>query len=230
MHTVQAAEKGLALFRIKICGVTSIQDANLVAESGADAIGLNFVDDSPRCVTIETARQLAAVVGDRLTKVGVFVNRPVEEVNRIAAAVNLDMVQLHGDESTEACSQVVGPVVKALAFGPQGLAPLLQFWEACQQLERPLAGLLIDASVPGRYGGTGSTIDWSRLATCRDQLDRVPWALAGGLCPGNVARAIATVAPSGVDVASGVESSPGTKDRIKTSAFVSAAKTAWGLG
>jgi phosphoribosylanthranilate isomerase len=218
------------LFRIKICGVTSVADAELVADSGADAIGFNLASRSSRCVDIGPARAMANVVQGRLLRVGVFLNHSVEEIERIANDVGLDVAQLHGDESPEFCRQLSIPVIKSLPYAGGDAQRLVDYWQRCGKGDSAgdgkLLGLLIDASVAGLYGGTGATVDWDELAKERADLGQIPWALAGGLHAGNVAGAIATVRPMGVDVASGVESAPGVKDGAKVLEFVRAAQRA----
>ena len=225
----------MPLFRVKICGVTNLEDAQMVADSGADAIGLNFAQRSSRRVTMEQATPIAAAVEGRLARVGVFVNQTVDEVNEIADRVGLDIVQLHGDESPQFACKVSRPVVKAIAFDERGVERILAYWDEFHSTSRlaksskQLLGVLIDASVGGQFGGTGATIDWDRLSGERTHFASIPWALAGGLDDQNVATAIRKVGPAGVDVASGVEVAPGKKDKRKTNEFVRAAVESLGL-
>ena len=223
----------MPMFRIKICGITSVEDVRLVEDAGADAIGFNFAAQSSRMVSVEQATELVSAVERRLVRVGVFVDGSVDEVNEIAATVGLDVVQLHGDQSPEFALKMKAPVVKAIAYDERGVQPILGFWDEYQSRatanESRLLGVLIDACVGGQFGGTGENFDWSRLAAERAELDEVPWVLAGGLSDQNVAEAIRQVGPHGVDVASGVEMAPGKKDVVKTRDFVRNAREALGL-
>ena len=146
------------------------------------------------------------------------------------AEVGLDVVQLHGDEPPEFARQLSLRVIKALPYSRGEAARLIEYRQRCAQPDAAarfeLSGLLIDASVDGRYGGTGETVDWDGLAAERSQLDGTAWWLAGGLHAGNVAAAIAAVRTPGVDVASGVETTPGVKDAKKVRDFVDAARAA----
>lgn len=200
--------------RVKICGVTRLEDALLAARLGADAIGLNFWPRSRRHVDVEAARAIVAALPPLVPAVGVFVNQPRDEILAIAARARLSVVQLHGDEPPHACEGFPVPVWKALRLA----SPLPLAWLD----EWPVQGFLLDAPAgSGRYGGTGVTCDWD---VAREAAARAPVLLAGGLGPENVAAAIRAVRPWGVDVASGVESSPGVKDPDKLAAFVRRAK------
>lgn len=202
---------------IKICGVTRVEDATLAARAGADFVGLNFWPSSKRYVDVEAGTVLARASRIRGAMiVGVFVDAPVETIVSTAAAVGLDIVQLHGDESPGFCAEVAARglrVWKAVPVATAADVAHLERW--------PVRAILLDAATPGR-GGSGKTIDWS-LAARAAQGD-LPVVLAGGLDPGNVAAAIAAVKPWAVDVASGVESAPGQKDAAKVVAFVRAVR------
>ncbi len=217
------------VFRIKICGITNVEDARAAADAGADAIGLNFYEPSPRYVVPEIARQTAEAVGNAIAKVGVFVDAPASEILETFESVGLDWIQLHGDEPPELLAELGDrPVIKAMACREGGLGPLAEYpvaeyLERCRALDRLPRAVLIDAYAPGQVGGTGKVVDWDRLADWREALGGVPLVLAGGLTPENVDRAIATVRPRAVDTASGVESSPGKKDAVLMAAFVVAA-------
>ena len=189
-------------------------------------MGLNFATDSPRYLSMDKAREIRQAITGQVTVVGVFVNSEPAEVIRVADDLDLDVVQLHGDESPADCLQIGRPVVKSLPFGSAGIAPLIDFFQATVELGGTLEGLLIDASVAGRYGGTGETVDWSGLANEQSSLSGIPWALAGGLNPENVAEAVTITGCKGVDVASGVETSLARKDAQKVVSFVTAAAVA----
>jgi len=198
--------------RWKVCGITSAEDAAAAAAAGADALGFVLWPGSPRAVTLEQAAAIVADLPAGVWRVGVFVDATPQDLAAAADRLALDFVQLHGDESPQACAAAPRPVWKALRLAP-GTPP-----EAAQQLAAayPEATLLIDAKVAGAYGGTGEEADWSvaaQLASTR----RV--VLAGGLRAGNVAAAVARVRPWAVDVSSGVESAPGRKDVDKINAF-----------
>jgi phosphoribosylanthranilate isomerase len=198
--------------RVKICGITRVEDAVLSARLGADAVGLNFWPRSRRCVDVEAAREIVAALPPLVPAVGVFVNQPREEILRIAAHVRLSAIQLHGDEPPDACRGFPIPVWKALRLA----SPLPLAWLD----EWPVQGFLLDAPAAG-YGGSGTTCDWD---VAREAAARAPVLLAGGLTPENVADAVRAVRPWGVDVASGVERSPGIKDPDRLAAFLRHAK------
>lgn len=215
------------MFRIKICGLTQLADAASVADSGADAVGLNFYARSKRCVTLSTAQAIAAALPASVLKVGLFVNETPERIRDLAATVPLDVVQLHGDETLEDIQSLAGlQVMKAFRLGPGEVARVLEFVAACEAQQTPLSAVLVDAFHPGSYGGTGQPADWQAALELCSNL-RVPLILAGGLTAQNVAAAIAEVRPAGVDTASGVESAPGQKDAQLVRAFVTAAQHAF---
>ena len=202
--------------RVKICGVTSVEDAQFAVESGADLIGLNFYPPSPRFVTSAVARAIRESLPERVWCVGVFVNAERAYVTALQDQLRLDAVQFHGDETA---NDVVGwpcLTIKALRVPVDGPLPA---WSTFA-----VDYFLLDTYKPGRYGGTGERFSWERLTTLpserRDQL-----ILAGGLTAGNVAEAVRAVRPWAVDVASGVESAPGRKDPEKVRAFIANAKT-----
>lgn len=216
------------MFRIKICGITRPADATLAADAGADAIGLNFYPQSPRFVSQERAQEIVAAVGNRLHKVGVFVNSTVEDVISAFERLGLDLVQLHGDEPPEFLQRLGGiPVIRAFRCGPGALAPIGAYLEACRVFGSPPQLVLIDAFQPGSYGGTGNTAPWDAAARFRDLRFPYPLVLAGGLTPDNVAQAIAQVRPVAVDTASGVEQSPGIKDAARLRDFIRRAADAF---
>lgn len=206
--------------RVKICGITNLEDALAAAEAGADMLGFNFYPHSKRYVTPETCHRIVSTLrqyGSRITLAGVFVNAPLRQVESTLEACGLDVAQLHGDESPRMMETLNGRAFKAIR--PTSLA---QARSGAARFARPAApALLIDAHQPGQYGGTGHTGDW---ALARALADEHPILLAGGLNPDNVAAAVAHVRPWGVDAASGVETEPGRKDAGKMAAFVKAAR------
>ncbi len=215
------------MFRIKICGVTSIADALMVAAAGADAIGLNFYPGSPRFVTLETARAIVSELPRQVIKVGLFVNSPAAEVAEAFDGVGLDLVQLHGDEPPDFLTQLEGrPAMKAFRLGPGGLSPVTEYLRLCRAAGCCPSLCLVDAFVPGRYGGTGQSADWGLLQHYPVEPWVPPLVLAGGLTPENVAGAVRKVHPFAVDVSSGVEQAKGIKDADKISAFIEAVRKA----
>jgi phosphoribosylanthranilate isomerase len=233
------------MFHIKICGVTTPADARLAAEAGADAIGLNFVASSPRCLDAKSARAVAAAVPAGVLKVGVFAGMPADSIRRIAADVGLDAIQLHGlltgdGETTdppERCAELAGlPVIRAVRLAPAEADPLAaarQWIAAARAAGACPAMAIVDAAVTvsretgaAALGGTGLTVDWKALASAPPL--GIPMALAGGLTPDNVAEAIRQTGCRAVDTASGVELAPGHKDPVKVRAFVQAARAALG--
>lgn len=216
---------------IKICGVTTRDDASMIVEAGADAIGLNFFSQSKRYVAPQRAQSLRAGIGDALNVVGVFVNSPIEEVVDIASTVKLDTVQFHGDETPAQIAEFhqrcpATNIVRAFRIGTAGL---LQMKQALAELEAaavPLMAVLVDAWVDGEYGGTGRQVAAGLLDDRPDEMP--PLILAGGLTPQTVSDAVARIRPWGVDTASGVEISPGVKDAGMVQQFVRKARATGG--
>ena len=209
------------MFRVKICGITNVEDAIMVANVGADAVGLNFYTGSSRHVTRGQAEEIAAALPSNVAKVGVFVNLPADEVAEISDQVGLDIVQLHGDEPAESLSQLAPRiVVRAFRCRESGFQPLVEYLGLCRDLGHTPAAVLVDAYKPGSYGGTGAIVDWAAVSELAKELPDMPIVLAGGLRPENVADAIRVARPSAVDTASGVESSPGRKDANLVGEFV----------
>lgn len=204
----------MSAVRVKICGLTRIEDAVAAAEAGADAIGLVFYDKSPRAVSVAQARAIIAELSPFVTTVGLFVDASRCELEETLQSVALDMLQFHGAESPEECRRYGRPWLKALRVKPGD-----DLVATCQRY-REASGLLLDAYQPGVAGGTGQTFDW-RLVP-RD-LPR-PLVLAGGLTVDNVAEAVAQVCPYAVDVSGGVESAKGIKDAARMQAFIRAAR------
>jgi phosphoribosylanthranilate isomerase len=163
-----------------------------------------------------------------LSVVGVFVNHPADRIKGIYNDSELTGIQLHGDEPAEAVAEVsFAPIIRARRFDDRGVAGLAADLDECRAAGRCPNAILVDAHTPGRYGGTGETVSWVRLADHRKWLGDTPLILAGGLTPDNVAEAIRIVRPHGVDVASGVETAPGKKDPHKVRDFIAAARSAF---
>ncbi len=201
--------------KVKICGITSLDDALMAVEAGADALGFVFFEKSPRYLSPEVAARIIENIPPMVQVVGLFVNAELDFVNRTADSCGLDIVQLHGDESPAYCRLVRRRVMKAFRVrGPESLVSLADY---------RVAAYLLDAYSPNAYGGTGESFDWECAAAAKEQGAIV---LAGGLNPGNIALAVAKVAPYAVDVSSGVESSPGCKDPEKVRRFIQEAKKA----
>jgi phosphoribosylanthranilate isomerase len=218
------------VFHVKICGITTADDAMMVALSGADAIGLNFYPKSPRFVDYQRAGAILRDLPTRLVKIGLFVNSPHEEVCRRFDDLELDMIQLHGDEPPEYLKQLGDrPVVRAFRLGEDGLRPALDYLDQCANLECLPDMVLLDGQSPLVYGGSGTVGDWQAWSEYQGGLGRPPMVLAGGLTADNVADAIQAVQPVAVDTASGVESSPGRKSARLVARFVDAARKALGL-
>lgn len=222
------------MFRIKICGITSADDARTAAEAGADAVGINFFPGSPRYVDRSAAAAIVGALPERVAKVGVFVNATVEVIRETADRLRLDLIQLHGDETAaflkelaELQSDRKTPVMKAFRVGADDLEAVLALLDECRRLDCMPRLVMIDARTGGAYGGTGNPANWELAARYAARRDLPPLVLAGGLSPANVAEAIRTVRPAAVDVASGVETSPGQKDIAKMRAFISVARTSF---
>ena len=200
--------------RVKICGITRLEDALHAVNAGADALGFVFYDKSPRHVSASQAAAICTALPPFITRVGLFVDAPADFVKNVLQAVSLDLLQFHGDETPAYCAQFGKSYIKAVRV--QATTNLLKyaadFDGAC--------GLLLDAYVSGVPGGTGESFDWKLIPKNFPR----PIVLSGGLTPGNVATAVEQTPPWAVDVSSGVESSPGIKDPQKVAQFISNAK------
>jgi phosphoribosylanthranilate isomerase len=189
---------------VKICGITRVEDATVAVSLGATAVGFIFWPGSPRRVAPADAAAIGGALPQEVWKVGVFVDAPADHVRRVIEEARLTAVQLHGNETPAAAAALNARVIKAIALEHVDSPEALDDWRGVP--------ILLDANDPVRKGGTGRTIDWHRAAEIAARHDII---LAGGLRPGNVAEAIARVRPSGIDVSSGVEASPGVKDHDK---------------
>jgi len=212
-------------YYVKFCGFTRLEDAIAAVQVGVDMLGFNFYAKSPRYVAPEECARLIgrlrAEMGETLKGiqlVGVFVNSTPQQVNETLKLCNLDLAQLSGDETIQEVSKFGGRAFKAVRSG--GHQTFMQIGVTYLQREVPPA-LLIDATSPGLYGGSGRLADWKEAAELSRQ---APILLAGGLSPSNVAQAIQAVQPWGVDVASGIETTPGVKDKIKMIDFIQAVR------
>jgi phosphoribosylanthranilate isomerase len=210
---------------VKICGLTRVDEALACVEAGADWLGLNFHPPSPRFVSVQQARQIVASLPRDDVAVGLFVNRPVDEVARLADEAGVRIIQLHGDEPPEHLRALDRfRIVRAFRLGGvDDVARLRDYLSRAEALGRPPDAVLVDASVMGQFGGTGALVS-EDLLSLLPPLPRL--ILAGGLTPANVAARIAQVSPWMVDAASGVESLPGRKDPAKVAAFIREARSA----
>jgi len=214
--------------RVKICGIKNVAHALAAAEAGADFIGLVFAP-SPRQVTPVQAEKISATVkqsGNTTEVVGVFVNTPASEVNKIADSCQLDWVQLSGDESWEYCSKINRPLIKAfrvsLQQSPQEICDILA--GGTKILTNQKHVYLLDSSIKGKYGGTGMTFNWN---LARQVAEQFPVIIAGGLTPENVGKLVKLAKPWGIDVSTGVETS-GVKSVEKIRAFIRAVRSVEG--
>mgnify|MGYP001770796685 FL=1 len=208
---------------VKICGITTLADARVAIEAGADAVGFVLYPRSPRFVPPERVAALCEILrqeAPHVRRVGVFVNEPVERVRALLEALGLDWAQLHGDEPPEALKALEGRAYKVLRLRPG--APIDPEPYRGRLLDGPTLG--VDAWAPDAYGGTGCPADWT-LAAAWARIHRL--LLGGGLTPETVAEAIGRVRPWGVDVSSGVEEAPGRKDPDRVRRFIATARAAW---
>jgi phosphoribosylanthranilate isomerase len=212
--------------RIKVCGIKEIEHALVVAEAGADFIGLVFAS-SPRQVTPAQAKKIVSALKKSKTTteaVGVFVNTPASKVNKLADLCNLDWIQLSGDEPWGYCREIAFPVIKAIRVSrhqqAEQICTNLTYGTRILGTQKHL--FLLDTNVREKYGGTGRTFDWNLAKPIAEQFTII---VAGGLTPRNVAEAIRTVSPWGIDVSSGVETR-GVKDMAKVSKFIKAVREA----
>jgi len=203
---------------VKICGITRAEDAEQLVDAGVDAMGLVFVPQSSRALSMDAAKQLAELVGSDIQRIGLFMDASPEFIKEVLDQVPLDALQFHGQETPAECEQFERPYLKAL-----GLADAIrdEDWLKRASGYQNATALLIDSHASGQMGGTGQSGDWDRLKRLTASLDK-PWIMAGGLGPHNVHQAILACSPDGVDLSSGVESQPGHKDHGKIEALMSA--------
>ncbi len=192
--------------RIKICGITCLEDAQDAVQLGADALGFIFYEPSPRYVSSEIVSSIVAQLPPFVSLVGVFVDSPVDEVVATMRACQLHYCQLHGQESVSVCDQIPYPVIKAISVANESDI------KGALEYEHVVSSFLFDTKVSGQVGGTGQVFDWSLLEAYDS---RVPMILSGGLNASNVATSIQVVQPSGIDLSSGVELRPGKKSKSK---------------
>lgn len=202
-------------FKIKICGITNQEDAQLAVEAGADALGFVFYAQSPRSIEPSVAKRIIAQLPPFVFPVGVFVNHDQETIRNVFDDCGLALAQLHGDESPAFCESLGRPVLRAIRLRDRGSLLALAEYKG----RMGVRGFVVDAFSPEAYGGTGKTVDWS---LAHEVAKAAPILLAGGLTPTNVQEAVQQVQPYGVDVSSGVEDSPGKKNHEKIRAFTQA--------
>ncbi len=200
--------------RIKICGITTVEDAVAAVDAGADALGLVFYAASPRAVNLAQARNIALAAGPFVSVTGLFVDADPAFIEGVLSDVPLQLLQFHGSESSAYCESFKRPYMKAIRMRPE-----LDV-KAAISAYPGASGILLDAYRPGIPGGTGETFDWARIP----QEVSSPLVLAGGLTPENVGQAVAATRLYGVDVSGGVESEPGKKDHSKLIAFINNAR------
>ena len=200
------------MIRVKICGITKLDDALLAIELGATALGFVFWQKSPRLIDADLAAAISEQLPKHVSTVGVFVDQPVEEIRQLAATARLSAVQLHGNEPLDYARQLLQPVIKAVPVGERFVP------ESLDAIPGEIT-VLLDAHDPIHRGGTGRTIDWT---LARKAAERRPVFLSGGLTPENVHDAVSQVRPYGVDLSSGVESAPGVKNPDRLRAFFGA--------
>ena len=192
------------MIAVKICGITSLKDAEMAVNYSVSAIGMIFCPDSPRYVDPTEVEQWIERIPDSVKKVGVFVNEQIDTINNITRQLKLEFIQLHGDESPEFCNGIIRPVIKVFRVGDDFDAIVLN--------EYDVHGFLFDTYKKGNPGGTGNRFNWDLIANLKTE---TPIILSGGLTPENVLNGIEAVNPAAVDVNSGVESVPGVKDEEK---------------
>ena len=189
---------------VKICGITTCEDAEIAVNYGASAIGMIFYEGSPRYIYPDKVEEWISAIPERVKKVGVFVNEKRKNIKTIVEKLNLDYIQLHGDESPKYCDKMIRPVIKAFHVGTD--------FDSTVLVNFHVHAFLFDTYQEGKLGGTGRSFNWGLISSLKTD---IPIILSGGLNPGNINKGIETVQPSAVDVNSGIESEPGIKDKVK---------------
>lgn len=207
--------------KVKICGITNLEDARFASGALADYLGFIFYPESPRY--IEPAK--AGAINNWIEgpqKVGVFVNQPLDDVNRIVKETGMDMVQLHGNESPDYCNLVDLPIIKAIHISENTTVQELQ--DRISEYSSVVDYLLFDTKITGQWGGTGEKFDWKILESITNE---IPFFLSGGLNSSNIRESIDIVHPNVVDLSSGLEESPGLKDFDKIEEFFEIMRDIW---
>jgi phosphoribosylanthranilate isomerase len=208
--------------RVKICGITRTEDVELAVGAGVDALGLVFYDKSPRFITNQQAVEISQAIPSFVSCVALFKDADERQIESVLNTVNIDVIQFHGSETVEFCEQFSRPYIKAL--GMKGANCDVNYLFAKAEKYHTAKALLLDSHAPGEAGGTGEVFDWSMLTSSGALKPAI--ILAGGLTPDNVKSAIEVAHPYAVDISSGVESSPGIKDKTKVDAFMQQIATA----
>lgn len=202
--------------RIKVCGITTVEDALFAVEAGVDALGFIFYKDSPRYVEPRRVADIVRQLPPFVTSVGVFVDETTLNINKLVDLIGLGCAQLHGDESPELCAGINAKVIKAVRVGEGfDLSTLKKY-------DNVVSALLLDTYKKGLKGGTGETFDWNVAVEAKDYGKVI---LSGGLTPANIKNAVKVVRPYGLDVSSGVELTPGNKDHAKVKEFIREARS-----
>ena len=202
--------------RIKICGITNKEDANNAVSLGADALGFIFYPNSPRYIHPDIVEEIAMFLPPFILLVGVFVNQDINDIKRISNQCRLDLIQLHGEESTTTCLDIKKRVIKSIRVSePDDLTIIPQYQGA-------VSAILLDTKVPGMPGGTGQTFDWGLALNAKDY--DIPLILSGGINSNNIDKAITLVNPYAIDLSSGVEKEPGIKDYQKMQSVIEKVK------
>lgn len=202
--------------RVKVCGITSVKDALWLCKTGVNAIGLVFYEKSPRNISVQQAIEICQAIPPFISIVGLFVNKPIVKLEEILAQVPLDLLQFHGAEPSDYCEHFARPYIKAVPM--KGLTDFATYADQYPHAK----GFLVDSHAANTVGGTGKTFDWTKVP----QNYPKPIILAGGLRPENIAAAIEMTNVYAVDVSSGVESSPGEKNKQKVEQFMQEVKRA----
>ena len=189
---------------VKICGITSCEDAKIAVNYGASAIGMIFYKDSPRNIYPDKVEKWISSIPEKVKKVGVFVNEKQKNIKTIVGKLNLDFIQLHGDEPPEYCDKMIKPVIKVFRVGTDFDPDILDNFQ--------VHAFLFDTYQKVKHGGTGKSFNWDLIS---DLETDIPIILSGGLSPENIIKGIETVQPAAIDVNSGVELEPGVKDKVK---------------
>ena len=203
--------------RVKICGITHYEDALDAANAGADAIGMVLYEKSPRFVSNSLAERISHHMPAFVSRVALFKDADKQDIESVLDVVDIDIIQFHGAEPVDFCEQFDKPYIKAL--GMKGAEHDIEYLISSANKYQSAKALLLDGHAPGEAGGTGESFDWVAITSAMAAIEN-PVILAGGLTVENVKQAIETVHPFAVDVSSGVESSPGIKDKEKITAFI----------
>lgn len=207
--------------KVKICGITNLEDARFASGALADYLGFIFYPESPRYIEPAKAGAINNWIEGPL-KVGVFVNQPLDDVNRIVKETGIDIVQLHGNESPEYCSLIEYPIIKALHISEK--TSISDLRKKISEYSSDVDYLLFDTKISGQWGGTGKVFDWNLLESISNE---IPFFLSGGLNAGNIKKSIEVVHPNVVDLSSGIEESPGLKDFDKIEEFFEIMREIW---